>query len=141
LREEREDGMNLVNDGDLTIAKIAPLIRKKKLSPVELVNAMLARIERFQPALNAFITVTSRLARSQARQAEKEISKGHYRGPLHGIPISAKCQDIDNPGFGLGCVNTPITRIKVRGPKREATGRVSKEPVPRQNKPGFDASE
>jgi hypothetical protein len=55
--------------------------------------------------------------------------------------LLAKCQDIDNPGFGLGCVNTPITRIKVRGPKREATGRVSKEPVPRQNKPGFDASE
>ena len=82
--------MNLVNDGDLTIAKIAPLIRKKKLSPVELVEAMLARIERFQSALNAFITVTSRLARSQARQAEKEILKGHYRGPLHGIPISVK---------------------------------------------------
>jgi aspartyl-tRNA(Asn)/glutamyl-tRNA(Gln) amidotransferase subunit A len=90
LREEREDGMNLVNNGDLTIMKIAPLIRKKKLSPVELVNAMLARIERLQPVLNAFITVTSRLARSQARQAEKEISKGHYRGPLHGIPISVK---------------------------------------------------
>jgi aspartyl-tRNA(Asn)/glutamyl-tRNA(Gln) amidotransferase subunit A len=90
LREEREDGMNLVNDGDLTIAKIAPLIRKKRLSPVELTNAMLARIERLQPVLNAFITVTSHLARSQARQAEKEISKGHYRGPLHGIPISVK---------------------------------------------------
>jgi len=82
--------MNLVNDGDLTIAKIAPLIQKKKLSPVELANAMLARIERLQPVLNAFITVTSRLARSQARQAEKEILKGHYRGPLHGIPISVK---------------------------------------------------
>jgi len=82
--------MNLVNDGDLTITKIAPLIQKKKLSPVELANAMLARIERLQPVLNAFITVTSQLARSQARQAEKEISKGHYRGSLHGIPISVK---------------------------------------------------
>ncbi len=82
--------MNLVNDGDLTIAKLAPLIREKKISPVELVDAILSRIEHFQPALNAFITVTSRLARSQARQAEKEISKGQYRGPLHGIPISVK---------------------------------------------------
>jgi aspartyl-tRNA(Asn)/glutamyl-tRNA(Gln) amidotransferase subunit A len=82
--------MNLVNDGDLTIAKLAPLIREKKLSPVELANAMLARIERLQPVLNAFITVTSRLARRQARQAEKEILKGQYRGPLHGIPISVK---------------------------------------------------
>ena len=82
--------MNFPNDEKLTIAKIAPLIRKKQISPVELTRFFLERIERLQPSLNAFITVTPDLARKQARQAEREILKGKYRGPLHGIPISLK---------------------------------------------------
>jgi aspartyl-tRNA(Asn)/glutamyl-tRNA(Gln) amidotransferase subunit A len=82
--------MELLNDGNLTIAKVAPHIRKGQYSPVELTRAFLERIARLQPSLNAFITVTSDLALKQARQAEKEISKGHYRGILHGIPISVK---------------------------------------------------
>ena len=82
--------MGLLNDENLTIANMAPLIRKGQLSPVELTEALLERIARLQPSLNAFITVTSDLARKQARRAEKEISKGHYRGVLHGIPISVK---------------------------------------------------
>src|SRR6185312_2848113 len=51
---------------------------------------VLARIERLNPLLNAFITVTGDLAREQARRAEAEIRQGRYRGPLHGIPISLK---------------------------------------------------
>ena len=82
--------MELLNDENLTIANMAPLIRKGQLSPVELTEALLERIARLQPSLNAFITVTSDLALKQARRAEKEISKGHYRGVLHGIPISLK---------------------------------------------------
>jgi aspartyl-tRNA(Asn)/glutamyl-tRNA(Gln) amidotransferase subunit A len=82
--------MELLNDGNLTIAKVAPLIRKGQYSPVEVTQAFLERIARLQPSLNAFITVTWGLALKQARQAEKEISKGHYRGVLHGIPISVK---------------------------------------------------
>jgi aspartyl-tRNA(Asn)/glutamyl-tRNA(Gln) amidotransferase subunit A len=82
--------MNLLNDEKLTIAKIAPLIRKKHISPVELTKFFLERIQRLQPALNAFIRATPDLARKQARQAEREIMKGKYRGPLHGIPISLK---------------------------------------------------
>ena len=82
--------MNIINDENLTITKVAPLIRKRQLSPVELTKALLARIARLQPALNAFITVTSDLALRQARQAEKEIGKGRYRGALHGIPLSIK---------------------------------------------------
>jgi aspartyl-tRNA(Asn)/glutamyl-tRNA(Gln) amidotransferase subunit A len=73
-----------------TIAELAPLIQKREVSPVELTNAVLARIERLNPALGAFITVTADLARSQARAAEAEIAAGQYRGPLHGIPISLK---------------------------------------------------
>ena len=82
--------MNFQNDQNLTIAKLAPLIRRRKVSPVELTEFFLERISRFQPALNAFITITSPLARRQSKQAEREIVKGRYRGPLHGIPISLK---------------------------------------------------
>lgn len=72
-----------------SITELAPRIRSGELSPVDLVEAALARIERFRP-LNAFITVTSDLARSQAAVSAREITAGRYRGPLHGIPISLK---------------------------------------------------
>ena len=57
---------------------------------MELTDFFLERISRFNPPLNAFITVTADFARKQARQAEREIAAGRYRGPLHGIPISLK---------------------------------------------------
>lgn len=82
--------MNLFNNANLTIAHIAPLIRKRKLSPVELTDFFLERIFTGQPFFNAFITITFDLARRQAKQAEREILKGGYRGPLHGIPVSLK---------------------------------------------------
>ncbi len=82
--------MDLANDVNLTIARLHPLIRRRKLSPVELTDFLLARIEKRQPELNAFITVTADLARKQARMAEREIGRGQYRGPLHGIPLSLK---------------------------------------------------
>jgi aspartyl-tRNA(Asn)/glutamyl-tRNA(Gln) amidotransferase subunit A len=78
------------NDCDLTIEALAPLLRSKKLSPVELTRFLLERISALQPVINAYITVTADLAMLQARRAEKEIVKGRYRGPLHGIPISIK---------------------------------------------------
>ncbi|MGH2461844.1 MAG: amidase [Chloroflexota bacterium] len=74
----------------MTIGAIAPLIRQREVSPVEVTDAVLARIDRLNPVLNAFITVTAEAARQAARDAEKEIASGRYRGPLHGIPISLK---------------------------------------------------
>jgi aspartyl-tRNA(Asn)/glutamyl-tRNA(Gln) amidotransferase subunit A len=74
----------------LGIAGAAELIAKRKLSPVEYADALLARIAALDPQLDAFITVTAELARSQAREAEAEIAKGHHRGPLHGIPYGLK---------------------------------------------------
>ena len=74
----------------LTIAETADLIRSKKLSPVELTDALLTRITAYQPQLSAFITVTGDLARAQAKQAEQDIAQGNYRGPLHGIPFALK---------------------------------------------------
>ncbi|HXO62508.1 MAG TPA: amidase [Candidatus Acidoferrales bacterium] len=79
-----------------TIAEIADLFRAGKLSPVELTELMLARIEGTNPKLNAFITVTDELARVQAKRAEVELGiKGKRktrvdRGLLHGIPLSLK---------------------------------------------------
>ena len=66
------------------------LIRARRLSPVELVDAYLARIDQLNPRTNAFITVTADLARRQAADAEREIGRGRYRGPLHGVPYAPK---------------------------------------------------
>ena len=74
----------------LTIAQAARLIQERQLSPVELTAFTLERIERLNPTLNAYITVTADQAMQAARQAEEEIGAGGYRGPLHGIPISLK---------------------------------------------------
>src|SRR6266852_3554860 len=72
------------------IREIAEQFRKRSLSPVELTTDCLARIERLNPKLNAFITVTAESALAQARQAEAEIRRGNWRGPLHGIPLALK---------------------------------------------------
>jgi aspartyl-tRNA(Asn)/glutamyl-tRNA(Gln) amidotransferase subunit A len=74
----------------LSLREAADLVRKKKVSPVELTKACLARIDRFNPTLNAFITITAESALEQARAAESEVTKGKWRGPLHGIPIALK---------------------------------------------------
>jgi aspartyl-tRNA(Asn)/glutamyl-tRNA(Gln) amidotransferase subunit A len=74
----------------LSINDAAALLRRRAVSPVELTQACLARIERFNPTLNAFITVTAEQALRQARDAEAEIRKGNWRGPLHGVPIALK---------------------------------------------------
>jgi aspartyl-tRNA(Asn)/glutamyl-tRNA(Gln) amidotransferase subunit A len=79
-----------------SIAEIAKLFRKRKLSPVELTRSLLARIEKYNPQLNAYLSVTAELALKQAATAETELAKGRGRsprrdrGPLHGIPISLK---------------------------------------------------
>jgi aspartyl-tRNA(Asn)/glutamyl-tRNA(Gln) amidotransferase subunit A len=74
----------------LTLREASDLVRKKKVSPVDLTKACLARIERANPTLNCFITVTADSALRQARDAETEIASGKWRGPLHGIPIALK---------------------------------------------------
>jgi len=73
-----------------SITEVGDLIRHRKLSPVELVTSCLDRIERMQPQVNAFITVTSESALLAARIAENEIQQGDWKSPLHGIPIGIK---------------------------------------------------
>ena len=74
----------------LSIEQAARLLRTRKLSPVALVQAALARAEQLQPCLNAFITLLAGKALQDARRAEGEIVRGCWRGPLHGIPVSLK---------------------------------------------------
>ena len=74
----------------LTISAISGLIRRKEISPIEITSQCLRRIEKLDRRLNAFITVMAELALAEARVAEDEISRGNWRGPLHGIPISLK---------------------------------------------------
>jgi aspartyl-tRNA(Asn)/glutamyl-tRNA(Gln) amidotransferase subunit A len=74
----------------LTIADAARLIERRRLSPVELTDALLARIQALDPQLNAFLLPTPEKAREQAKAAEREIMAGRYRGPLHGIPFGLK---------------------------------------------------
>ena len=74
----------------LSLSAASDLLRRKKVSPVELTQACLARIEQLNPRLNAFITVTAESALAQAREAEADIQHGHWRGALHGVPIALK---------------------------------------------------
>jgi aspartyl-tRNA(Asn)/glutamyl-tRNA(Gln) amidotransferase subunit A len=74
----------------LTIAEAARLIKSRKLSPVELTQIFIGRVKQLDPQLNAFILLMEHEALAEAKQAEAEIAAGHYRGPLHGIPIGLK---------------------------------------------------
>lgn len=76
----------------LSAAEQGRLIRERKLSPVELVQSCLARIERWDPVLRAYITVCADAALAAAREAEREITAGRWRGPLHGLPFGVKDQ-------------------------------------------------
>ena len=73
-----------------TISELAPLLRRKEVSPVDLTKSYLERARRLNSLLNAYITLTEDQALADAAQAEREIQRGQYRGPLHGIPISIK---------------------------------------------------
>lgn len=74
----------------LTISEISSRIKKGEISPTELTEAFLDAIERINPVINAYLTVTADAALADARRAEKELRRGKYRGALHGIPFSLK---------------------------------------------------
>src|SRR5260221_504257 len=74
----------------LDLSEASRAVQKKEVSPVELTQACLARIQRLNPKLNAFITVTDTPALEAARKAEGEIARGEWKGPLHGIPLAVK---------------------------------------------------
>jgi aspartyl-tRNA(Asn)/glutamyl-tRNA(Gln) amidotransferase subunit A len=73
-----------------SVRELGSLIKARKIRPVELTESYLARLEKFGPKLGAVATLTSKHALQLAKQAEKEIDAGNYRGPLHGVPFGAK---------------------------------------------------
>jgi aspartyl-tRNA(Asn)/glutamyl-tRNA(Gln) amidotransferase subunit A len=74
----------------LSVTELAPLLRERQLSPVELTEAHLARIERLDGQINSYIRVMPDAARAAARTAEAEIGRGEWRGPVHGVPLGIK---------------------------------------------------
>lgn len=82
--------MNDVEIGYMPATAMAAAIRRKQLSPLEITRAILGRIERFNPALNAFVTITADAALAQAKEAERAVMRGETLGALHGIPVSLK---------------------------------------------------
>ncbi len=83
------------------------MVQQKTISPVELTRACLDRIDRLNPELNAFITVTAESALHEARTAEKEIGRGEWRGPLHGVPLAVK-DLIDTAGVRTTAASTVL---------------------------------
>ena len=73
-----------------SISELAPRLRRREISPVEITRNCLTNIERLNPTLNAFITVMAESALAEARRAEAEILRGEWRGPLHGVPVALK---------------------------------------------------
>jgi aspartyl-tRNA(Asn)/glutamyl-tRNA(Gln) amidotransferase subunit A len=74
----------------LSVAEGSALLRAKKLSPMEWTRALLDRIAAVDPSYNCFLAITAELALAQAQQAEAEIARGQWRGPMHGVPYAAK---------------------------------------------------
>ena len=88
--------------GYLSVAEGAELLRAKRLSPVEWTRALLDRIDKIDPAYNAFSRLRPSVALAQAKTADDEIAKGQWRGPMHGVPYAAK--DIfDVAGMATTC--------------------------------------
>src|SRR6266404_3942121 len=102
---------------DLSIAALSKLIAGRSLSPVELVDALIGRVEQYDGHTRAFITPTFDLARRQASQAEAEIAAGRSRGPLHGIPFGLK--DIYDTAGILTSAHSRIFRDRI--PSEDAT--------------------
>src|SRR5688572_14409148 len=75
---------------ELGLVELAKLIAGRKVSSSEVAEACLTQLERWEPKLNAFITVMAEQARAAARQADQELASGQPRGPLHGVPVTIK---------------------------------------------------
>jgi aspartyl-tRNA(Asn)/glutamyl-tRNA(Gln) amidotransferase subunit A len=101
-----------------SISELGKLIREQRVSPVEVVNECLTRIEYLNPRLNAFITILTDQAREQANLAEAEIKSGNWRGPLHGIPVGIK-DFFDTAGIKT---TAAFEYFKDRIPAKDAAG-------------------
>ena len=89
-----------------SLTSVSDLIRRRKLSPVEVTEAMLARIDRLDGRYRSYVAVLAERARARAKAAETEIAGGLWRGPLHGVPVAVK--DLCNTTFAPTAAGTTI---------------------------------
>ena len=101
-----------------TLQEVAKLLQTQVISPIDIINACLKRIEELNPHLNAFITILAAEARQQAQAAEVEIKAGTWRGPLHGIPVGIK-DFYDTAGIKT---TAAFEHFKDRVPANDAVG-------------------
>ena len=94
-----------------SLVEVAKLIARKEVSPVELTEAMLARIAAIDPRIHSYLLVTPEHALAQARAAEKDIMAGHYRGRLHGVPLALK-DLINTTDIATTCASTILKHFK-----------------------------
>src|SRR5262245_1935300 len=104
------------NDALQNLRDISEAIRQRLVSPVEVVTTCLDRIERLQPRLTAFITVSADAALRAAKAAEKEIEQGRWKGQLHGIPVGVK-DFYDTAGLRT---TAAFEQFRDRVPKKDA---------------------
>ncbi|NBS66701.1 MAG: Asp-tRNA(Asn)/Glu-tRNA(Gln) amidotransferase subunit GatA [Betaproteobacteria bacterium] len=100
---------------DMTLAEAAAALRARRVSAVELLQAQLARARAVQPAINAFIRIDEEPAMAQARALDSEAARGHFRGPLHGVPMAHK-----DMFYRTGLVTTCGSAIR-RGVRADTT--------------------
>ncbi len=82
--------MNEREISESSLSSIAESIRQERVSPVELVQVLFKRIERIDGKLNSYVTLLKNEALKEAKDVEKQLKRGLYKGPLHGIPFSVK---------------------------------------------------
>jgi Asp-tRNA(Asn)/Glu-tRNA(Gln) amidotransferase A subunit family amidase len=90
----------------LSVSQLSELIKHRQVSPVEVVEGYLERIDRLNDRLYAYVTVCHDQAVEAAQEAERELARGAYRGPFHGVPVAVKDQ-LNTAGIRTTC-GTPI---------------------------------
>ena len=110
-------GQSSENLSELSLAEASARLRAGSVTSTQLVEACLARIQTYNPKINAFITVLREQALRQAKEAEAELRAGRSRGPLHGIPIALK-DNIDTAGIRTTAASAVFDD---RVPKEDAT--------------------
>jgi aspartyl-tRNA(Asn)/glutamyl-tRNA(Gln) amidotransferase subunit A len=92
----------MTDPATLSLTELAAAIRRKKLSSLEVTRALLARIDQWQPALNAFVSVEAEAAVKAAKAADRTLARGKAKGPLHGVPLAHKDMYYSK-GLPAGC--------------------------------------
>ena len=114
------------DSAELTLNEVATAIQQRKLSSVELTRSLLARIERWQPALNAFVRVEADEALAAAKAADRALARRGPKGPLHGVPLAHKdmyysagkpagCGSKVREGWIAPVTSTAVARLEAAG--------------------------